>query len=216
MTLAPDDVVAATRDQRLDLCAYLETLSPEQWDAPSLCAGWTVRDVVAHLTLSTRTTKRDVAVAIVKARGSFDRMEATQARVHAARYTPPELIARLAETAGSARRSPGSGLMDPLLDILVHGQDIARALGHDRPVPVDLAVPALDFAVASRFYGARKRFAGITLTATDAAWTGGDGGVEIRGPVADLLLVATGRPAGLPGLAGDGRELLAGRLDASP
>lgn len=57
MTAEPAfDALEATRRERLDLCDHLDTLGPEQWQVPSLCDGWTVKDVVAHLTTSTRTT----------------------------------------------------------------------------------------------------------------------------------------------------------------
>ena len=74
------------------------------------------------------------------------------------------------------------------------------------------AVPALQHAATSRFYGARKRFRGIRLTATDADWTLGDGSLQVHGPVSDLLLVATGRPAGLQNLTGDGLPTVTERL----
>lgn len=109
----------------------------------------------------------------------------------AARFTRAELIAQLRETAGSARRAPDSGELDPLVDAIVHGQDV------DRPLPVEQTIAALDHVRASRFYGARKRFAGLRLVATDCDWSAGDGPRELRGPVGDLLMIATGRPAGL-------------------
>jgi len=36
-------------DERADLAAFLETLTPQEWRAPSLCSQWTVKDVVAHM-----------------------------------------------------------------------------------------------------------------------------------------------------------------------
>jgi uncharacterized protein (TIGR03083 family) len=37
------------REERSDLAEFLSTLRPEDWQAPSLCDGWTVKDVVAHV-----------------------------------------------------------------------------------------------------------------------------------------------------------------------
>lgn len=85
--------------------------------------------------------------------------------------------------------------MDPLVDIIVHGQDIARPLERNWQTPTERVAAALDHVVASRFYGARKRLRGARLTATDTDWTYGDGPEEIHGSVTDLLLVATGRQA---------------------
>ena len=36
-------------EERSDLAAFLQTLTPDEWDAASLCDKWTVKDVVAHV-----------------------------------------------------------------------------------------------------------------------------------------------------------------------
>ena len=43
--------------ERTELADLLDTLTPEQWDAPSLCTGWRVRDVTAHLVEGATMTK---------------------------------------------------------------------------------------------------------------------------------------------------------------
>lgn len=105
-----------------------------------------------------------------------------------------------------------AGRLDPLVDILVHGQDIVRPLGRRRVMPVERVVPALDHVWMSPFLGTPKRFAGIRFEATDVDWARGEGAHELRGPAGELLLVATGRPAGLAGVIGpavaDARERL--------
>jgi uncharacterized protein (TIGR03083 family) len=158
--------------------------------------------MAAHLTLSTRDTLLGTLKGVIKARGNWNRMNATAALKRAKQYEPAELIAQIRETAASTRRTPGAGPLDPLVDFLVHGQDIARPLDRTRTMPLQPAVAALEHVCRSPFYGARRRFRGTTLIATDTDWTNGDGPAEIRGTVTDLLLVATGRPAGLPGLTG--------------
>lgn len=205
-------VLAWTTAARLDLADFLDTLDDADWRAASLCPGWTAHDVAAHLTMSTRTTLLGTIVTAIKARGSFERMEADVARERAARFTPAELIAQFRETAASPRRAPGSGLLDPLTDALVHGEDIARPLGRARTLPTEPAIAALEHVRGSRWYGARERLRDTRLVATDADWTAGDGPHEVRGAVADLLLVATGRPAGLPGLSGPGAERVAAAM----
>jgi uncharacterized protein (TIGR03083 family) len=211
-----EQVLSWTKAERLDLADFLDGLDGDEWRVPSLCAGWTVRDVAAHLTLSTRTTLWDAVKGAVRARGDWNRMELDAARDRAARFGPAELVAQIRETAGSARRAPLSAPLDPLTDFLVHGQDIARPLGRARPMPVAQTVAAIDHVLASAFYGARKRLKGIRLVATDVDWStdGTQGGAEaeVRGPVADLLLLATGRPAGLTGVSGPGAERLAATL----
>ncbi|MFG6192134.1 maleylpyruvate isomerase family mycothiol-dependent enzyme [Nonomuraea sp. JJY05] len=190
-----DDILAWTKAERLGLAAFLEDLDDHEWDAASLCDGWTVRDVAAHLTLSTRTTLFVAIKGAIRARGDFNRMVADLARERAARFQPRELIAQLRETAGSARRAPGASPLDPLVDALVHGQDMARPLGRTREMPAEPAVAALDHVAASRFYGGRELLRTTRLIATDAGWSAGEGPREVRGPAADLLLLATGRRA---------------------
>ncbi|GAB2587939.1 maleylpyruvate isomerase family mycothiol-dependent enzyme [Kribbella endophytica] len=202
-------VLALTTAERLSLADFFESLTAAEWQADSLCAGWTVHDVAAHMTLSTRTTVPMVIKGAIRARGSFDRMELRFATERAARFSPAELVAQLRETATSAHRTLGAGIVDPLLDALVHGQDVARPLGHPRPMPAEAAVLALEHVLKSKFYGAPKRLRDTRLIATDHPWSGGVGHQgsgtdvqELHGSLADLILTATGRPAGLANLSG--------------
>ena len=39
---------------RRSLAADVDGLSEEQWATPSMCAGWTVRDVLAHMTATAK------------------------------------------------------------------------------------------------------------------------------------------------------------------
>ncbi|MBB4907109.1 maleylpyruvate isomerase family mycothiol-dependent enzyme [Actinophytocola algeriensis] len=201
-----------TRDERLSLADLFDSLTDHEWQAPSLCDGWTVLHVAAHMTMSTRTTGFVMFTGMLKAMGDFDRMVDNFARDRVARFSRQELIAQLRETAGSARRTPGAAPLDPLVDAIVHGQDVARPLGVARPMPVEQTTAALEHVRTSRFYGARKRFTGVRLVATDCDWSAGDGPRELRGPVGDLLLVATGRPAGLATLTGSGVGLVTAAL----
>lgn len=208
-------VEAATTDERLQLCSILEQLEPEDWETPSLCDGWTVRDVVAHLALATHETMRDMLVAMIKARGNFDRMTKDTAIDRAMQFEPRALIEQIRSTAASTRRAPMSSPLDPLVDIIVHTQDITRPLGRTYTPTTDTVTLALDHAVNSRWYGGAKRFADVALLTTDAAWTGGTGDQPVTGPGVDLLLVATGRAAGIDGLTGSGVAGLHSRLFAN-
>lgn len=197
---------------RLELCSWLDQVDPSEWTTPSLCPGWSIQAVVAHLTLSTRTTKGEFLWGILRNLGNFDRMEAERARARAVAFPPDQLIDQLREHAGSTQTTLGSSPLDALLDLLVHGQDMARPLGSELVTPPSRVVPALDHAIASRWYGARKRLSDISLTATDIEWTGGSGTDDIHGPAIDLLLVATGRAAGLTNLTGTGMQRLQANL----
>jgi uncharacterized protein (TIGR03083 family) len=207
----PQEIEKAVGAERRALADHVEGLDDAAWATPSLCSAWTVRDVVAHLTLTTRATIPFLVGAAVRARFSFDRMEAQEARRRAAAFTPAALVEQLRESAASSRRFPGSTPMDPLMDLVVHAQDIARPLGRPYRSPSGVVAASLAHVAANRFLGGPRRLAGVELVATDADWSSGEG-PQVRGPAEDLLLVASGRPAGLAALDGPGVGLLARRL----
>ena len=132
----------AIDEERVSLAGLLDSLGDQEWETPSLCAGWRVRDVAAHLTLAQMGPLPSV-VAAVRARGNFNRMiydtAVRQARLPVSGYAP-----RLLAMAGSRRKAPGVTYLEPLIDVLVHGQDIAIPLSRIRPVPVRAAVAAAD------------------------------------------------------------------------
>ena len=202
----------AIDEERVSLAGLLDSLGDQEWETPSLCAGWRVRDVAAHLTLAQMGPLPSV-VAAVRARGNFNRMiydtAVRQARLPVSEYAP-----RLRAMAGSRRKAPGVTYLEPLIDVLVHGQDIAIPLGRIRPVPVRAAVAAADRVWPSLFpWRAKRKLGGFRLAATDCDWSAGEGSL-VAGPIAAILLLLTGRRAGLPQLSGPGaRELSAVGLD---
>jgi uncharacterized protein (TIGR03083 family) len=207
-----DEVWRAIDAERLSLADLLAGLSAEQWDTPSLCAGWRVREVAAHLTLAhTRVTS--AAMAFLRAGGNFDRMvhdtAVRQARLPADRYP-----ALLRDMAGSRRKAPGVSHLEPLIDVLVHGQDIAVPLGLARPVPTLAAVAAAGRIWPDLYpFRARHRLRGVRLAATDCSWSAGEG-LLAEGPIAAILLALTGRPAAADRLSGPGVPQLRNRLAA--
>jgi uncharacterized protein (TIGR03083 family) len=195
--------------ERASLADLLDDLSPAEWAAPSLCDGWRVGDVAAHLTLA-HMSPLEAAFGAVRARGSFDRMIRDTA-LRAAGLPRAEYPRRLRAMVGSRRTAPFVTPMEPLIDVLVHGQDVALALGRDRPVPVAPAAAAAQRVWDMGFpFRARRRLAGLRLAATDTEWTVGSG-APVRGPMAALLLLVTGRDAALDQLDGEGAHRLAAR-----
>jgi uncharacterized protein (TIGR03083 family) len=205
-----DAVWAAVDHERVDLAGLLESLSDGEWERPSLCAGWRVRDVAAHLALAHTSTGR-AAIDMVRAGGSLQRMIRDTAVRHAG--VPRErVVAEIRAMAGSRRRAPGVSHLEPLLDVLVHGQDIALPLGRPRTMPVDAAAAAatrvwtLPWPMSATFR-ARTRLRGLRLAATDAEWAVGEGD-RVEGPIEALLLLLTGRTVALDRLSGAGVERL--------
>src|SRR5262245_53871145 len=117
-----DEIWRHIDQQRIDLADFLETLTAEQWGTPSLCAGWTVRDVAVHLTQSAAPWPR-MALEAVRSGFRFNDMMVRAARADTS--TPDEVVATLRGMVGGRRRPPGTAVADPLMDTLVHGQDIA-------------------------------------------------------------------------------------------
>jgi len=190
-------------EQRESLADLVASFTPEQWTTPSLCDGWQVGDVAAHLTLA-QVGPLWAAVEMLRARGSFNRMIRDTA-LRAAGQEPAVYADRLRAMVGSRRKAPGVSRLEPLTDALVHGQDMAVPLGIDRPVPADAAATCAQRCYDMGFpFGARRRLRGLRLVATDTDWSVGEGRV-VEGPVRALLLLVAGRTtAALPALTGPG------------
>jgi uncharacterized protein (TIGR03083 family) len=211
----PDEDLAwqAIRTQRLAVADLLETLDAEEWLHPSLCEGWSVQDVAAHLTLQQLGLIDGLAM-FVRAPGGMNRVIREAARREAAHTSREEVVARIRASADSRRHNVGVTHRETLIDALVHGQDIARPLGRVLPVPSEAAALAADrvWSKGWPFYP-RRRLAGMRLAATDAPWAAGEG-PEVRGRLGDLLLVLTGRGATvLADLDGEGLPEVRRRLD---
>jgi uncharacterized protein (TIGR03083 family) len=182
-------------EQRADLADFLDTLTAEQWETPSLCPGWTVRQVAVHITQSTTNWGR-MTFELVRSGFRFNAVTLRMARDD--RRTPPQVTAALRAMVGGRRRPPGTATADPLMDVLIHGQDIAVPLGVRRTMPIPAAVVAAERVWKMGFpFNARKRFANVAFTATDADFSVGSG-EEIRAPIQDILMTLSGRRAGLP------------------
>lgn len=205
----PDAYWAAVSRLRLRLADLLETLGPEEWDHPSLCAGWKVRDVAGHLSLVPTITVREMAAAAPRARFDPDRINTDLARKYGA-AAPDEIVDRIRRHAADRTTAWALSTANSLFDIEVHSQDIALPLGRTFAVAPDDTVPGLERVWTMGWpFRARRRFGHLALRATDADWAAGDG-PEVRGPALALLLLLTGRGAtAAPDLSGPGVELLA-------
>lgn len=197
--MSADEIWQHIDRERVDLADFLEALTPEQWATPSLCAGWTVRDVTVHLTHSVVPWPR---LMLEIARSGFRVNDAIARVAREDTSTPEQLVATLREMVGGRRRPPGTAVADPLMDTLVHGQDIARPLGLHRAMPVEAAAMAAQRIWQMSFpFHARKRFAGVELVADDADFRVGSG-ARVTGSIADIVLALSGREAGVDGLSG--------------
>ena len=196
---------------RAELADLFETFDAERWTRATLCEGWTMREMAAHLSVGSRIGVSSALAGLVRARGDFNRFVDITARRDATRPTG-ELVAELRAAARSRRLAPGQSLTNAVLDVLVHAQDVAVPLGLDWPMDLPAArLAAADTWRRSFPFRARRRLRGFRLVATDIAWAAGDGS-EVRGPISALLMLLTGREAALDRLTGPGAEALVASL----
>ena len=200
--------------ERRQLGGLLPGLTPAQWDTGSLCTAWRVRDVAAHLAMTPAgaPSTSQIVTGLLRARGDLWAFGRDVAVAWGNARSTTEIVEVLVRCAGSRRMPVVTNAQNILLDVLVHAQDITVPLGLEHPVPADAGVAALLRIWRMRWpFHARSRLAGLTLSATDAELRLGDGPV-VRGSLATLLLLTTGRTAAVRDrLQGPGAELLARR-----
>ena len=209
-----EDVRAAIAAERREQAALLAALTPEQWDAPTLCAGWRVREVVAHTTAPFRTSLPRLVLDLVRARGDFNRLSDRNARRDAAQLTPAQLVAALRDNAGHPWTPPGSGPEAALSHDVIHGLDVTVALGLDRRVPTERVALVLSGLRPRNLAFFGVDLDGVQLQATDIGWSYGSG-TPLRGLAQDLLLVVCGRRLPSGRLSGEAAERFT-TVDAGP
>jgi uncharacterized protein (TIGR03083 family) len=198
------------RAEREDFAALLDGLSPDQWNALTLCEGWRVRDVVAHAFGYDNLSGPQLVGHFIKGRLMVNRIN--ELRVAEMRQSSPEelreLVGRHREPRGL---TAGFGGRIALTDNMIHQQDIRRPLGMPRRIPSERLRAALDFARYAPTLRGAWRTRGVRLVADDLAWSAGRG-PEVRGSGEALLMVMGGRRAALDDLSGPGLQKLAQRI----
>lgn len=182
----------ATADERRRLADLYADLTPDQWSAPSLCAGWRVREVLAHVTMPYRHSSLRVLRGIAAARGDFNRFADRLAREDTARLSDVDLLASLRANVTHPWRPPAGGQAGALSHDVIHGLDVTEALGLER-VPADRVKLVVDGAGprAMSYFG--TDLTGQRLVATDTDLVVGEGPEVVELPAVDLLLRVTGR-----------------------
>ncbi|MEE2061396.1 maleylpyruvate isomerase family mycothiol-dependent enzyme [Rhodococcus artemisiae] len=203
-------VMALAHDERADLADFLETLSPRQWEQPSLCQGWTVRDVVAHMISYEEHDTPDLLKRVAKTRFRPWKLNEVALAEYAHLGPDPlvDFLRRHLDPQGATARFGGRV---GLVDALIHHQDIRRPLGVPRPVPPERLRCALPFAVTAPPLRGFWKARGVRLVATDLDWTYGRG-PEARGPGEAVLMTMAGRRGIAKELSGPGAEILGERL----
>ncbi|MCE3553224.1 maleylpyruvate isomerase family mycothiol-dependent enzyme [Pseudonocardia sp. RS11V-5] len=202
------DTMAMAREERGELVDLLVTLTPEQWEAPTLCSEWCVREVVAHM-FSYEELGRLQLVGRFLRRGP-GRANDLGVAAYADR-SPDELIALAKNHLQPTGLTAAFGGRIALTDGTIHHQDIRRPLGLPRRIPPERLLVVLDYARTAPPIRARTRIRGLTLRATDLDWTTGSG-PEVTGPAEALLMALAGRPGITGELSGPGLPELAARI----
>ncbi|MFT4298548.1 MAG: maleylpyruvate isomerase family mycothiol-dependent enzyme [Aeromicrobium sp.] len=191
------DLIAAERRAFADL---IDSLTPEQLASPSLCGEWTVKHVAAHVMVGPTASVREVAMAMVRARFSFDRANTALAEARVGRPVA-ELTAAMRDHAESHFSPPGMDWRAPLADIVIHRRDAAVPLGIEIESSPEVWPIVLDLLVAPK---TRKAFGGaalpaVRLEATDVDWSHGEEGPVVQATAESLALALSGRADLLPG-----------------
>jgi uncharacterized protein (TIGR03083 family) len=196
--------------ERIATADALAALPPASWDHPSLCDGWTVRDVVAHMIDSQTVTPPKFLAQFAASGFRFQVMTRRNIAAIRAGRSDHELL-ELLRSRTDARTAPPGPALSWLGEAIVHGEDATGTAGGYRDHPIDHLVAVADFYKQSNaLIGTKRRIEGVSLRATDADWRHGSG-PEVSGPLIALVLAMTGRKAALSDTAGDGVPVLRGR-----
>lgn len=208
-----EGIFAMIAEQRRDLAELLDGLTDEQWETPSLCAGWRIREVVAHLVMSFSLPTWRFGLLLAARLGNFNRVMDERAR--AERRPNRELADALRDNADTRFLPPGPKPHARMLsDVVVHGQDIARPLGVTRQVPpahAEVVLTLLTNRAMQRFFG--RVTGGLSFASTDG-WRWGEG-PEVTGTSSALITTLAHRSAAIDELRGAGVPMLRERLTAA-
>lgn len=204
------DLWALIHAERAALAADLTTLTPEQWQTPSLCRAWTVEQVVAHLTAGASLNQRQWLSSMAAARFRADLHNQRQLEKHRG-ATPEQTLARF-RTVLNSRTAPSSHTAAYLGEVVVHGQDIRRPLGLPYAPRTEVLTPVAEFFAARDFIvPSRTISAEMQLRASDGPFVSGYGYLA-TGPTLALIMSMAGRDAYLHELTGPGAATLQARV----
>jgi len=211
------DYDALRLDEMGAISEFLHGLDPDQWDHPSLCDGWRVRDVVSHMCVGYTTGFPTMVVKLARRGFNVPNASRDESVDFGTEHQPDEILATFDTIRRDNIRRGITRIIKPqegLVDHLIHHQDIRRPLQAPRVVPEPRLVAALDVIPGlGGFVGAKQRVDGLRLVATDVAWSHGDG-PTVTGAGEAILLAASGRPVALAELDGDGLATLRARVAA--
>jgi uncharacterized protein (TIGR03083 family) len=196
-------------DERTRSADMLESLTPDQWNADSWCAGWNVHLVAAHMMIAGEQTTGTFMKGLLASGFRFNVMMDRAAR-DSGQLPPEQIIARIRARTTTTNKPPAAA-MAMLGEVVVHGNDIRQPLGIIDNTSSAAKLACLDMFKRTNVPLATKRtIAGLRLRATDADWSHGSG-PEVAGPMIALVMAMATRPP-MDSLSGDGVATLRARL----
>jgi uncharacterized protein (TIGR03083 family) len=194
-------------DERVEFASFLQGLTPEQWDSPTLCDQWRVREVAVHTVSYDELSTAGLISRFLKGRLNTDRINAIGVADYADR-SPQQIVALIRANTEPHGLTAGFGGKIALTDGMIHQQDIRRSIGRQRTIDPEPLRTALDFARFAPTIRGAWRARGVRLVALDLDWAYGNG-PEVRGSGEALLMAMAGRRAALADLDGPGKARLA-------
>lgn len=201
-----DEVWRYAVAHRRALGAILATLDDAEWATPSLCPGWTARDVAAHVISHPQHTWRSFFPTMLKGRFDFNRMILLDGQ-RRGRASVDDILRQYDEWSDVCHLPPTTTPFEALTDVLVHSQDLLRPLGRPLDLPPAAAAASTERALTQpRIFG-RPRLDDVRLVATDVDWSRGHG-PTVEAPMQEILMLVTGRAADVRLVSGDGAALV--------
>ena len=195
------------RDEREGFASFLDGLTSQQWNSPTLCELWTVREVAIHTVSYDELTTGGLVGRFLKGRLNTDRINAIGVADYSDR-SPQQITVLIRSYAQPHGLTGGFGGRIALTDAMIHQQDIRRSIGLPRTIDPERLRTALNFARFAPTIRGAWRARGVRLVASDLDWSHGRG-PEVRGPGEALLMAMAGRRAALDDLDGPGKAKLA-------
>jgi uncharacterized protein (TIGR03083 family) len=195
------------RDEREGFASFLDGLTSQQWNSPTLCELWTVREVAIHTVSYDELSTAGLVGRFLKGRLNTDRINAIGVADYSDR-SPQQITVLIRSYAQPHGLTGGFGGKIALTDGMIHQQDIRRSIGLPRTIDPERLRTALNFARFAPTIRGAWRARGVRLVASDLDWSHGRG-PEVRGPGEALLMAMAGRRAALDDVDGPGKAKLA-------
>jgi uncharacterized protein (TIGR03083 family) len=187
--MTENDLQSLVAADYLALAELLDTLSLERWDTPSLCEGWRVREVVAHLTMPVRYREDAFMAELRECEFDFTRLS-NRIASRDAQLPIAELVGNTRDEVMHHWTPPGGGYHGALNHVVIHGLDITVPLGEPRRSPdATLQIVLDDLTQGGGHAHFGTDISGRTLQATDIDWSC----PPLGGSAEDLALHMCGR-----------------------